>query len=177
MVETRRFSGTRTGCSSRLQITEAEQWYETLIVPRSNGALAFLYECNAHRSSPSRESSSASAQAGGLSAFSACVTTIRSYNAEGSLVIFEWDEFKRLQNLRKHGFDFRDCAAVFEGPTLVTPDDRFQYGETRFKAYGLLRDRAVVVVCAEAAAEAIRVVSMRKATRHEQTQYFESLQN
>ena len=92
-------------------------------------------------------------------------------------MIFEWNERKRSENLRKHGFDFKDCAAVFDGHTFITPDDRFHYGEMRFKAYGLLRDRVVVVVYAETAAEAVRVISMRKADKHEQTQYFESLQN
>ncbi len=30
---------------------------------------------------------------------------------------FEWDEDKRLANLRKHGVDFVDVPAIFDGDT------------------------------------------------------------
>ena len=35
---------------------------------------------------------------------------------------FEWDETKRLANLRKHGIDFIDIPVVFEGD-IVTVED------------------------------------------------------
>jgi uncharacterized DUF497 family protein len=38
---------------------------------------------------------------------------------------FEWDENKRLSNIRKHGIDFVDIPVVFEGDTLTVEDDRF----------------------------------------------------
>ena len=56
-------------------------------------------------------------------------------------MIFEWDERKRRENRRKQGFDFADCAALFEGPVVTEPDDRFAYGERRSWALGLLQGR------------------------------------
>ena len=45
---------------------------------------------------------------------------------------FEWDESKRISNLRKHGIDFLDVAAVFGRSIVTISDDRFDYGEERF---------------------------------------------
>ncbi len=51
---------------------------------------------------------------------------------------YEWDEGKRETNVRKHGIDFRDVPAVFEGPMLSRQDDRTTYGEERWIGLGLL---------------------------------------
>jgi uncharacterized DUF497 family protein len=45
---------------------------------------------------------------------------------------FEWDENKRLVNLRKHGIDFADARKVFESERVNFIDDRFDYVELRF---------------------------------------------
>ena len=45
---------------------------------------------------------------------------------------YEWDEQKRLGNVRKHGIDFQDAVRIFEGGTLLMEDDRLDYGEHRF---------------------------------------------
>jgi uncharacterized DUF497 family protein len=91
-------------------------------------------------------------------------------------VIFEWDERKRLGNLRKHGLDFRDCAALFTGPHIALPDERYEYRECRFIALGLLTGRVVAVAYAETE-QTVRIISMRKANRSEQTSYFQSVQD
>jgi len=85
---------------------------------------------------------------------------------------FEWNERKRLSNLRRHGFDFRDAALVFKGPTFTFADERYLYPESRFITLGLLRSRAVVVVHTEDA-EHIRIISLRRANRHEEALLFE----
>lgn len=51
---------------------------------------------------------------------------------------FEWDEPKRLQNLKDHHIDFVDARKVFAGPTFTFEDDRFRYDEQRFITLGLL---------------------------------------
>lgn len=89
---------------------------------------------------------------------------------------FEWDERKRSSNLRKHGLDFDDSEAVFDGPIVTMLDDRTDYGEQRFVTYGLLADRVVAVAHTEAAGR-IRVISMRKATKREQAFFFKRIQN
>lgn len=91
-------------------------------------------------------------------------------------MIFEWDERKRELNIAKHAIDFADCEEVFAGPTVTVWDGRFAYGEERFVTFGLLVGRVVAVAHTETT-EIIRVISMRKATRHEQALFFEALQN
>lgn len=85
-----------------------------------------------------------------------------------------WDEAKRRANLKKHGFDFADAAEVLDGVTVTIEDKRFNYDERRFVTLGLLRDILMYVVHTDNARE-IRIISLRKATRHEQTHYFQNL--
>ena len=51
---------------------------------------------------------------------------------------FIWDETKRKSNLAKHGYDFADVACVFAGEVFRREDDRYDYGEQRMIAIGLL---------------------------------------
>ena len=87
-------------------------------------------------------------------------------------LVFEWDERKRRVNLRKHKLDFVDCATVFCGPVVTVIDDRYGYGEARFQTPGLLRGK-LVAVAHTAESGVIRVISMRKATTHEEADYCE----
>lgn len=81
---------------------------------------------------------------------------------------YSYDPVKRTVNLKKHGLDFNDARRVIEGsPTVTFEDRRFDYGEERFITLGLLNDDVVVIVTSETEDE-IRIISMRKATRHEQ---------
>jgi uncharacterized protein len=36
---------------------------------------------------------------------------------------FEWDEDKRLTNLRKHGVDFVDVTSIFDRDMIMVEDD------------------------------------------------------
>lgn len=87
---------------------------------------------------------------------------------------FEWNEAKRLANIRKHGIDFLDVPAVFDRDTVTVEDDRYSYIEQRFVAFGLLQGRVVAVVHTERN-DSIRIISARKATKYEQRTYFEQL--
>ncbi len=89
---------------------------------------------------------------------------------------FLWHERKRKTNLKDHGLDFRDAARVFDGPTYTIEDDRFEYSERRFMTLGFLGGIAVSVVHTETP-DTIRVISFRKATRHEEAILFQSLKN
>ncbi|KMW70130.1 BrnT family toxin, partial [Limnoraphis robusta] len=84
---------------------------------------------------------------------------------------FEWDEAKRLANLRKHGIDFIDVLAVFDGDTVTVEDNRYNYEEQRFVTLGLLQGRVIVVVHTERE-NCTRIISARKATKYEQRVYF-----
>ena len=87
---------------------------------------------------------------------------------------FEWDELKRISNLRKHSIDFLDIPPVFDGLILTIEDDQFDYGEERFVTLGLLQGRVVAIVHTESE-NYIRIISARKATKYEQKTYFEQI--
>jgi hypothetical protein len=83
---------------------------------------------------------------------------------------FEWDEAKNQQNIAKHGIDFADARRIFEKPFVLRPDDRRDYGEKRLLAMGQLHD--IVVVMAFTRREGrIRIISVRKAKKHERKIY------
>ena len=79
---------------------------------------------------------------------------------------YTWSERKRASNLVRHGLDFADATQVFVGPTYTFEDDRFDYSEQRFVTLGLLGGMVVSIVHLENPLR-IRVISMRKGTRHE----------
>jgi len=87
---------------------------------------------------------------------------------------FEWDEEKRLENLRKHDFDFADVIKVFNSERYTITDNLFDYGEIRFFTVGLLNDRIIAVSHTETD-ELIRIISSRKANKNEQEKYFREI--
>lgn len=85
------------------------------------------------------------------------------------------DPKKRTANLKKHGYDFKDAPLVIESTATVTFEDRrFDYDEQRFITLGMLRENVVAITTAETDDE-IRVISMRKAERHEEEIYYANL--
>ena len=91
------------------------------------------------------------------------------------LVRYTYDAKKRAANLKKHGYDFNDAPQVIEGAATVTFEDRrFDYDEQRFITLGVLRGSVVVIATAETDEE-IRVISMRRAERHEEKIYHSNL--
>lgn len=87
---------------------------------------------------------------------------------------YEWDEAKRLSNIRKHDIDFVDVPEVFDGDTVIFEDKRFDYGEPRFIVIGILKGRVVVVAYTERHG-VIRIISARKATVNEQINFFKKI--
>ncbi len=80
----------------------------------------------------------------------------------------EFDPAKEESNLDKHGVSLAD-ATGFEWETAVVREDaRKQYPEQRFEANGLIGERLYVMVyCLRA--DAVRVISLRKANPREVT--------
>lgn len=84
---------------------------------------------------------------------------------------FEWDDEKRATNREKHGVDFVDVLGVFEDPwRVVRSDDRRPYGEDRKQCIGALAHLVIFVVYAQRA-DVVRIISARKASRHERETY------
>jgi uncharacterized DUF497 family protein len=82
----------------------------------------------------------------------------------------EWDATKAATNLRKHGVRF-GAAVSFEFDTaLVEIDADASYGEERLKACGFIGSKLYVLVYVERD-QALRVISLRRATQHEKRTY------
>ncbi len=86
-------------------------------------------------------------------------------------VRFEWDPAKARSNLSKHRVDFADATAVFEDPRALTRDDPHPR-EDRFVTLGLDALGRLLVVCwIPRGKDDIRIISARRATRSESSQY------
>jgi uncharacterized protein len=91
-------------------------------------------------------------------------------------VKFEWDEEKNKENIRKHELDFADAGDIFDAPMLTNLDPREDYGEDRWIGIGFLKNFIVVVTYTERE-DMIRLISLRKALKHERTRFEEALRN
>lgn len=62
-------------------------------------------------------------------------------------------------------------------PLLIEINGRGDYGETRYVGIGFLRSIIVATIFTEPNEETIRVVSLRKALKHEREQFEEYIAN
>lgn len=84
---------------------------------------------------------------------------------------FEWDEAKSDACYAERGFDFAYVVRVFLDPSrIVERDDRFDYGETRYRVFGVIEGRLFVVVVTPRPT-GLRLISARKANRKEVARY------
>jgi uncharacterized DUF497 family protein len=99
-------------------------------------------------------------------------------------VRYEWDQAKNRRNQRKHeGISFELAALVFEDERcLIGPDRIDETGERRWHAIGAARiepEVAVVLLVVHAyreddhGEEIIRIISARRAEKHEIRRYQE----
>ncbi|WP_442954493.1 BrnT family toxin [Pararhodobacter sp.] len=82
--------------------------------------------------------------------------------------MFEWDEAKRLATINKHGLDFLELIAVFEGDYLLVPAKSAD--ETRFGAIAPW-EGSLITVFFTYRNENIRLITARRARIHEREQY------
>ena len=73
-----------------------------------------------------------------------------------------------------HRLDIEAVPIVFERLTFTFEDDRFGDSETRFVALGVLHGTVVSIIHTENEHE-VRIISFRKATRHEIKIYREEI--
>lgn len=88
---------------------------------------------------------------------------------------YVFDPAKDATNRAKHGVSLALAEVLFAGPHVSTEDDRFDYGEVRKVAFGLIRDRLFVCVYVDRDMER-RVISLRKANKREVMRYGENLE-
>jgi uncharacterized DUF497 family protein len=90
------------------------------------------------------------------------------------MLSFIWDEEKAKINQEKHGISFTEAKSVFydDHARLIADDDNSEY-EERFLLLGLsFRPRLLLVChCYRENDHVVRIISARKATRHETQTY------
>jgi uncharacterized DUF497 family protein len=86
------------------------------------------------------------------------------------VVKFSWDARKATANLAKHGVSFEEAQTAFADPLGAYYPDRLH--QDRFVLIGhSKRRRLLYVVHAEVTADAIRIISARRATKREKAHY------
>ena len=88
--------------------------------------------------------------------------------------IFEWDENKHRNNVKKHKVTFHEAMTVFTSSlSLTEKDDLHSQDETRYKTTGYsVKDRLIVVMHTDRG-NVTRIISARKANKLEQENYHE----
>lgn len=90
---------------------------------------------------------------------------------------FEWDPNKAVANRRKHGIGFEQAATVFRDPlTMSIYDEGHSEDEERWITLGQPDNDLLLVVVhtyqeISASEAAVRIISARRATVHEQRYY------
>ncbi len=93
------------------------------------------------------------------------------YNA---IVVFTWDPKKAAANLKKHGIDFREAVTVLDDTLSTTfPDIDHSDLEPRCLTIGVSSRNRILVVSHTEENEMIRIITARRATRHERKFYEE----
>lgn len=88
------------------------------------------------------------------------------------MVEFEWDDCKAAVNIRKHGISFAQAALAFRDLFAVEwIDSRQDHGEERVILLGASDGRILTVVYTERS-ERVRIISARRATKHEEDLYY-----
>jgi hypothetical protein len=88
-------------------------------------------------------------------------------------VQFDWDDAKAQANWKAHGVPFELAKTVFRDPFAIEwLDDREDYGEERFVIVGMAEGQVLLFVAYTERKERIRIISARRATQHEQDDYF-----
>lgn len=66
---------------------------------------------------------------------------------------------------------------MFQEQMLIAQDLREDYGEDRFQGIGFIQNRMVVIIYTEPEEDLIRIISLRKATKHERERFTQDLAN
>jgi len=85
---------------------------------------------------------------------------------------YTWDPAKNAANIRKHGISFERAVRIFDGPLVERIDDRYEYGETRINAIGIIESTEVFVAFTEKSSGERRIISARKADRKEREEFW-----
>jgi uncharacterized protein len=82
--------------------------------------------------------------------------------------VIEFDAEKDRANIAKHGISLARAKDI--NVLAIIVDDRFDYGETRYRAFGMIDDQAHCLVFAERN-NVMRIISLRRAHAKEIARY------
>lgn len=82
---------------------------------------------------------------------------------------FEFDPAKDAANIAKHGLSLGEFEG-FDAEPVVLVDDRYDYGEVRFRAFGRVRGEGRCLVYTECDGS-LRLISYRPAREKEMRRY------
>ena len=68
-----------------------------------------------------------------------------------------------------------DAVEIFDGPTLERVDDRYEYGEVRVYAIGIVGGMEIALIYTDVSRAERRIISAWKAERHEREAYWENV--
>ena len=88
---------------------------------------------------------------------------------------YTWTDEKYRNNLRWHGIAFEDAVRIFEGPTVERVDDRYDYGEIRVYAIGLVNGLEITMIYMDRKHEERRIISAWRAEPHERRYYWKNI--
>lgn len=83
-----------------------------------------------------------------------------------------WDENKAELNAHKHGVTFEEAATVFSDPLALIVEDHGHPENARIIGESIAA-RILLVVFVERNRDVVRLISARRATRHERRRYEE----
>jgi uncharacterized DUF497 family protein len=88
-------------------------------------------------------------------------------------VNIEWDEEKNQKNIKKHRVSFELAAYIFTDPHRkeAFDDKHSSMEEDRMNVIGFAKDCLLIVSFIEPDSETIRIISARKAKKHERSYY------
>jgi uncharacterized DUF497 family protein len=84
-------------------------------------------------------------------------------------VEISFDPAKDALNIDKHGLSFTDFQG-FDAEPIVVIDDRYDYGENRYRAFGRINGLGHCLVFA-LAGDGLRAISFRRAHEKEMRRY------
>jgi uncharacterized DUF497 family protein len=83
----------------------------------------------------------------------------------------EWDPAKAASNLKKHGIRFSDVEPAFYDVHALSMADPFSVGEERFVLVGTDAVGRILAVSFTYRGENVRLISARRATASERSEY------
>lgn len=92
-------------------------------------------------------------------------------------LIFEWDDDKNSNNIRKHKISFTEAqSAFYDEEAIVFADPDHSDDEERFIILGISIKARVLVVCHcfRESETKVRIISARKADKYEENDYWEN---